>query len=104
TALLLLPSATWAAGEAGSTAVGSATAGPVRVQSFSPQGYVRHVRQVVVRFSGPMVALGDPRLADPFKVSCPAQGKGRWADTRNWVFDFDADLDAGIRCRFTLKQ
>jgi uncharacterized protein YfaS (alpha-2-macroglobulin family) len=51
-----------------------------------------------------MVALGDLRLADPFTVSCPAHGKGRWADTRNWVFDFDADLDAGIRCRFTLKQ
>ena len=42
-------------------------------------------------------------MADPFIVSCPAHGKGRWADTRNWVFDFDADLDAGIRCRFTLK-
>jgi len=102
-ALLLLPSAAWATGEAGPTAAGSATAAPVRVQSFSPQGYVRHVRQIVVRFSGSMVALGDPRLADPFIVSCPAHGKGRWADTRNWVFDFDADLDAGIRCRFTLK-
>src|SRR5215469_4597465 len=79
-------------------------AAPVRVESFSPQGYVRHVRQVVVRFSGSMVALGDPRLADPFAVSCPAHGKGRWADTRNWVFDFDSDLDAGVRCRFTLKQ
>src|SRR6185312_14427857 len=70
----------------------------VRVESFSPQGYVRHVRQVVVRFSDSMVTLGDPRLADPFTVSCPARGKGRWADTRDWVFDFDADLDAGVRC------
>jgi alpha-2-macroglobulin len=76
----------------------------VRVESFSPQGYVRQVRQVVVRFTGSMVALGDPRLADPFTVSCPARGRGRWADTRDWVFDFDADLDAGIRCRFTLKS
>lgn len=75
----------------------------VRVESFSPQGYVREVRQVVVRFSASMVALGDPRLVDPFTVSCPARGRGRWADTRDWVFDFDADLDAGIRCRFTLK-
>ena len=82
------------------TPAGSA---PARVQSFSPQGYVRQVRQVVVRFSGSMVALGDPRLADPFTVSCPARGQGRWADTRDWVFDFDADLDAGVRCRFTLK-
>lgn len=75
----------------------------VRVESFSPQGYVREVRQVTARFSGSMVALGDPRLADPFTVSCPARGQGRWADTRDWVFDFDADLDAGMRCRFTLK-
>jgi uncharacterized protein YfaS (alpha-2-macroglobulin family) len=77
--------------------------GVIRVESFSPQGYARKVRQVVVRFDGPMVALGDPRLADPFEVSCSAHGKGRWADTRDWVFDFDTDLDAGIRCRFTLK-
>ena len=60
-ALLLLSSAAWATGEAGPTAAGSGTAVPVRVQSFSPQGYVRHVRQIVVRFSGSMVALGDPR-------------------------------------------
>jgi uncharacterized protein YfaS (alpha-2-macroglobulin family) len=76
----------------------------VSVDSFSPHGYVRHVRQVAVRFSDSMVALGDPRLADPFTVSCPARGKGRWADTKDWVFDFDADLDAGLRCRFTLKS
>ena len=76
---------------------------PVRVESFSPRGYVRQVRQVTVRFSASMVTLGDPRLPDPFTVHCPARGKGRWADTRDWVFDFDSDLDAGIRCRFTLK-
>ena len=89
----------------GPAAAGNAIApdAVVRVESFSPQGYVRQVRQVVVRFSGSMVALGDPRLADPFTVSCPAGGKGRWADTRDWVYDFDADLDAGVRCRFTLR-
>ena len=90
---------------AGWAAVGNipAAGAAVRVESFSPQGYLRQVRQVVVRFSDAMVAFGDPRLADPFDVSCPARGKGRWADTRDWVFDFDADLDAGMRCRFTLK-
>ena len=96
--LLPLPAARAANGNA------SVARAAVRVESFSPQGYVRTVRQVVVRFSTPMVALGDPRLADPFTVSCPARGKGRWADTRNWVFDFDADLDAGVRCRFMLKR
>jgi len=76
----------------------------VTVESFTPQGYVREVRQVTARFSAPVVALGDPRLADPFTVRCPASGHGRWADPRNWVYDFDADLEAGVRCRFDLKR
>ena len=97
-ALLLLPPVAWAV-----MASAQVTDHAVHVESFSPQGYVRHVRQVVVRFSDSMVALGDPRLTDPFSVSCPAHGKGRWADTRDWVFDFDFDLDAGIHCHFTLK-
>ena len=33
-----------------------------------------------------------------------AKGRGRWADTRNWTFDFDSNLPAGQRCRFTLKS
>ena len=82
-------------------------ANAVQVESFSPEGYVKQVRQVTVRFSAAMVALGDPRLDDPFTLDCPTgghvSGKGRWADTTNWVFDFDADLDAGVRCRFSLK-
>ncbi len=41
-----------------------------------------------------MVALGDPQLPDPFEVQCAATGKGRWADPRNWVYDFDEDLPA----------
>jgi uncharacterized protein YfaS (alpha-2-macroglobulin family) len=79
------------------------TALATQVQSFSPQGYMRGVRQVQVRFDQDMVALGDPRLADPFVISCDAPGHGRWADTRNWEYDFDEDLDAGSSCRFTLK-
>jgi len=80
---------------------GQVAADPVTVEFFSPQGTARHVRQVVVRFSSPMVALGDPRLEAPMNVQCPAAGKGRWADGRNWVYDFDADLPAGLRCVFT---
>jgi len=71
------------------------------VELFSPQGTIKNVRQVTVRFSAPMVALGDPRLADPFTADCQARGHGRWVDERNWVYDFDADLGAGIICRFT---
>lgn len=75
-----------------------------QVELFSPQGEVRDVRQATARFSVPMVALGDPRLPDPFVVSCPSPGKGRWADGRNWVYDFDADLPAGLSCIFRLRD
>ncbi len=61
------------------------------------------MRQVTARFSAPMVALGDPRLADPFLIDCAAKGKGRWVDSRHWVYDFDTDLESGIRCQFTLR-
>ena len=73
------------------------------VEQFTPQGAARQVRQVTARFTVPIVTLGDPRLPDPFDVQCPAPGQGRWADPRNWVYDFDEDLPAGLRCTFTLR-
>jgi alpha-2-macroglobulin len=79
----------------------AATSGPVA--QFSPQGTVKQVRQVTARFAVPMVALGDPRLADPFDIDCKAAGHGRWVDPRNWVYDFDADLPGGLRCTFALR-
>ena len=87
---------------------GAAWAQP-QVEVFTPQGETKDVRQVAARFSEPMVEFGDPRLADPFTWKCEGdaqalKGKGRWADARNWVFDFDADLPAGQRCKFTLKS
>ena len=74
------------------------------VDFFSPEGTVKGVRQVSARFSEAMVAFGDPRLEDPFAVSCSEPGSGRWADHRNWVYDFDRDLPAGVRCTFRLKE
>ncbi|HEX2827960.1 MAG TPA: MG2 domain-containing protein [Burkholderiales bacterium] len=85
---------------------GSGALAAPSVQFFNPQGQAKGVRQVTARFSEPVVAFGDPRLADPFNVQCEgdaAKGRGRWADTRNWVYDFESDLPAGQRCRFTLK-
>lgn len=76
----------------------------VRVEHFNPSGTVKGVRQATARFSAPMVTLGDPRLPDPFEVDCASPGKGRWADPANWVYDFDADLPAGERCRFTARK
>ena len=83
----------------------SAAAGAARVESFSPEGTAKSVRQVAARFSEPMVPLGDPRSAarsvrDRLRR---AKGASRWADARTWVYTFDDDLPAGVRCRFTLR-
>ena len=81
-------------------------AGPVaaaQVTRFSPQGTVKQVRQVSAAFSEPMVAFGDPAAADPFDVTCPVPGQGRWVDTGQWVYDFERDLPAGLRCAFRLR-
>ncbi len=74
------------------------------VEVFSPQGEVKGVRQVAARFSAPMVPFGDPRLTEPFDIDCPEKGSGRWADQKNWVYDFDRDLRAGVRCSFAVKE
>src|SRR5512146_2398286 len=75
-----------------------------QVEVFSPQGTVKTVRQVSVRFSEQMVPFGDPRGGiEPFDIVCSEKGTGRWADGKNWVFDFDKDLPSGIRCEFKLK-
>ena len=82
----------------------AAAAGSPSVVRFSPQGTVKGIRQVTARFSDPMVALGDPRdTTAPFVVDCPAHGAARWIDSRNWSFDFDQDLPAGLRCTFKLR-
>jgi hypothetical protein len=50
-----------------------------------------------------MVTFGDFRSADPFDIKCPQKGAGRWADTKNWIYDFEKDLPAGVECEFSLK-
>jgi alpha-2-macroglobulin len=82
----------------------SSLAAAAGVELFSPQGEVKGVRQVSARFDVDMVPLGDPRLSDPFVVTCPATGHGRWVDNRNWVYDFEQDLPAGLECKFTLVE
>ena len=74
------------------------------VEMFSPQGTVKGVRQVTARFTDQMVPFGDPRAnVPPFEMDCNLKGTGRWADSRNWVFDFDENLPAGIQCTFMLR-
>ncbi len=72
-----------------------------RILSFVPQGTVKSIRQVRAVFSSAMVAFGDPGAGpNPFAISCPEPGRGRWVDPHNWVYDFDRDLPGGIRCSF----
>ena len=75
-----------------------------QVEMFSPTGYAKDVRQVGVRFSEAMVALGDPGRLDPFSVDCEVPGNGRWIDERNWVYDFDYDVPGAVRCGFQLRN
>ncbi|WP_034297730.1 alpha-2-macroglobulin [Herbaspirillum sp. RV1423] len=84
---LIQPSAAHAAGVAG----------------FSPQGEVAKIRQARATFSEEMVKFGDPKAAAPFDIDCPVAGTSRWADGKNWVYDFERDLPPGTRCAFTLK-
>lgn len=81
-----------------------AHADPPRVEAFAPQGTAKRVHQASARFSVPMVPFGEPRLSDPFDVSCAAKGTGRWIDDRNWAYDFGRELPAGLRCAFTLRS
>ena len=99
--LLSVPRFARALAIAGLLAAATVHAQPVEL--FSPQGEVKGVRQVTARFAQPKVAFGDPRGQEPFAIDCAEKGTGRWADTKNWVYDFARDLPAGVRCAFTVK-
>ncbi|WP_434803355.1 MG2 domain-containing protein [Paenacidovorax monticola] len=80
----------------------AAAAQALTITSFSPQGEVARVRQVVAKFDGAAVNFGDPKAPAPLALSCDdaqaSQGQGRWTSEREWVFDFRADLPPGVRC------
>ncbi|HYC53977.1 MAG TPA: MG2 domain-containing protein [Candidatus Binatia bacterium] len=74
------------------------------IEMFSPQGHTLEARQVVARFSEPMVAFGDLRdTTMPFTLDCSEKGKARWIDGRTWAFDFERTLPGGIRCSFRVR-
>jgi uncharacterized protein YfaS (alpha-2-macroglobulin family) len=76
-----------------------------QIDSFTPTGHVKRVRQVQVRFSESMIPFGDLRdVAEPFIIGCPEPGKARWIDDRVWIYDFDRDLPAGISCEFRIRE
>lgn len=75
------------------------------VDSFSPQGEVRSVQQVAVRFSQDMVALGKADAPAPVQLQCDGAPpvSTRWLDTRRWVAEFTATLPVGTRCTARLR-
>ncbi|WP_374680034.1 alpha-2-macroglobulin family protein [Hydrocarboniphaga effusa] len=83
---------------------GPSPASAATVTRVSPQGSVRDVAQVTIGFDEAMVPMGDPRLPAPADVACGgAKGSGRWVDARNWAYDFEDTLPAGLRCSVKLK-
>ncbi|MCA1326000.1 MG2 domain-containing protein [Herbaspirillum sp. alder98] len=81
-----------------------AAAASANVTSFSPQGEVARIRQVRVRFSESMIKFGDPKAAAPFDVDCSVAGTARWADDKNWVYDFERDLPPGTSCALNVRS
>ncbi len=86
--------------------VTAAGAQAASISAVSPQGEVARVRQVVVKFDTPIVAMGDVRTAAPVVVQCDNQqvlsdARGRWTGLKEWVLDFAEDLPPGVRCTLT---
>lgn len=76
----------------------SATLG--KVKSFSPLGQQEEITQVRIEFPSAQVGFGDLNVKAPATSACfqTFPGQGRWLNTQEWVFDFNAVLPAGIEC------
>jgi Large extracellular alpha-helical protein len=68
-----------------------------------PEGTVKNVTQIRIRFAKPMVKLGELSLQIPAESECFKNGAGRWADTQNWVYDFKEALPGGTRCVVSIQ-
>ena len=62
------------------------------------------ITRFTIRFSDPIVPLGDPRAASPLKVDCTIGGGGRWADPQTYVWDFATPLPGGARCTLATQE
>lgn len=78
------------------------------INALSPQGEIAKVRQITVKFDEAMVPFGDPNAPAPLTMSCSPQvlqqGQGRWVDEKIWVYDFSADLPAGVQCQLNINK
>ena len=93
---------------AGSLLACCVTSHAFQVVSFSPQGEVARINQVVVKFDTAAVNFGDPKASAPLDLRCSDakanEGTGRWLSDRQWVFDFSADLPPGVSCTAQIKK
>lgn len=74
---------------------------PPQVTSFSPVGLQREAKQIQIRFSHDMVALGDDKAADAATVSCVGTAEkpsGHWQNPKVWVAEFASALPDGVAC------
>jgi hypothetical protein len=62
------------------------------------------IERFTLRFSDPMVPLGDPRAAAPATSDCPVPTTGRWIDPQAYVFEFAQPLPGGISCAISLRD
>ncbi len=82
----------------------AASAQAAEVSRFQPQGQVGNVAQASAQFSEAMVALGQADAPPPFTIDCAGMsGEGRWQGPQTWTWQLQRPLQAGERCRFTLK-
>ncbi|MCW7492982.1 MG2 domain-containing protein [Leptospira sp. 2 VSF17] len=66
---------------------------------------MKQPKQVTVRFTKPMVSLGDIRpKVDIFQIKCPLPGSSRFLDSTTWVYEFEKELPGGVECSFQLKE
>ena len=84
--------------------VASSQGGGPSVLSAGPGNDSGGFRSFQIRFSAPMVALGEPRARGPFDVDCPVAGSGRWSDQQSYSYEFAAPLPGGSRCTLTLRS
>lgn len=79
------------------------------VESISPQGEAKNVRQVRLVFSDPMISFGDPNVTPGTVVACSSlpkgvEGNGRWLSVKEWVYEFSRELPAGVACDVKLTS
>ena len=77
---------------------------PPRIQSFSPQGTTKKVRQVRVQFSEPMVSFGDPRATlAPFDIRCSERARPAGPIRRTGCMTLNGTFPPESQCEFQRK-